>query len=93
MRWNYKAELKDIQHVGPFAEDFFEAFHLNGSQRTMIAETDRSGIALAGVKGLIAEVNHLKAANDNLEAKQEADSKAIEELRHEVKALKAAVNR
>ncbi len=83
MKWNYKSDNnKTIKHIGPFAEDFHAAFGLNGSDDTAISDSDRGGVALAAIKGLIERTNALKADNDN----QAAEIKA---LKAEVEALKA----
>lgn len=51
--WSYKQE--DIRHVGPMAQDFYEAFGL-GQGETTIATVDADGIALAAIKALHQKV-------------------------------------
>lgn len=51
--WNYKAEDSSVVHVGPMAEDFYDAFHLGGENgNKSISTIDPAGIALAGIKAL-----------------------------------------
>ena len=49
--WNYKAQPGD-KHIGPVAQDFHEAFGLNGKDDTHIATVDEAGVALAAIQGL-----------------------------------------
>ena len=54
--WNYKAEDPSIRHLGPMAEDFYEIFNI-GNDNRHLAALDTSGIALAGVKGLLLQLD------------------------------------
>ncbi len=49
--WSYKAHPEN-RHIGPMAQDFHEAFGLNGTDDTHIATVDEDGIALAAIQGL-----------------------------------------
>ena len=91
MKWNYKTDKdKSIKHIGPFAEDFHEAFGLNGSDVSGITDTDRGGIALAAIKGLIARGEKLKylfdGDHDALAKLTAANNNEVAEI----KLLKAA---
>jgi hypothetical protein len=79
--WNYKVEGKDVQHIGPMAQDFKNAFGLGDSDK-VIATVDADGVALAAIQGLNkkldakdAELATLKEEN----AKNAARIKALEE--------------
>jgi hypothetical protein len=48
--WNFK-ELRDGRHMGPMAQDFYAAFRLGGSDKT-ITSVDPDGVALAAIQGL-----------------------------------------
>ena len=48
--WNYNAQPGD-KHIGPVAQDFHDAFGLNGKDDTHIATVDEAGVALAAIKG------------------------------------------
>ncbi len=68
MEWNFKSENAGVRHIGPFAQDFYRAFHLNGTNDKMISTIDPSGVALVGIQGLLErskeqqkQINELKA--------------------------------
>lgn len=50
-RWNYKAQNSQIQHIGPMAQDFYNAFGL-GEDDKHISTVDVDGVALAAIQGL-----------------------------------------
>jgi hypothetical protein len=60
-QWNYKADQKDVQHVGPMAQDFHAAFGLNGDDDKHISVVDEGGVALAAIQGLNQKVDDQKA--------------------------------
>ncbi|HSR53648.1 MAG TPA: tail fiber domain-containing protein [Acidobacteriota bacterium] len=49
--WNYIKDGDGIRHIGPMAEDFYEAFGL-GVGDNYIAVGDSAGVALAAIQGL-----------------------------------------
>lgn len=49
--WSYTAEDESIRHMGPIAQDFYEAFGLGYSEST-IATIDIDGVTLSAIKGL-----------------------------------------
>jgi hypothetical protein len=49
--WRYKQGEGDVRHMGPMAEDFWEAFHIGYGDKT-IADLDARGVALAAIQGL-----------------------------------------
>jgi hypothetical protein len=49
--WNYISEGKTTRHLGPMAEDFYEAFKL-GTGNTSIGVQDLTGVSLAAIKAL-----------------------------------------
>ena len=67
MEWNFKGEDPNIRHIGPIAQDFHAAFHLNGSDDTKISHIDPAGVAIVGVKGLLHRVKDLERQNAALE--------------------------
>ncbi len=73
-RWNAKGVSS--QHIGPVSQDFYAAFGL-GEDDLHIASGDLSGVALAAIQGLYAEVK--------------ARDATIAELREELAALRNAV--
>jgi len=80
MRWNYKTDDPSIQHIGPFAEDFHDAFGLNGTDNTAISDSDRGGVALAAIKGLIQQLRAFESENHSLKAQNTAILQRLEAL-------------
>jgi hypothetical protein len=50
-KWNYKAQDPSVTHIGPVAQDFFAAFSLGGSDKS-ISSIDPAGVALLGIQAL-----------------------------------------
>lgn len=50
-RWNYKDMRRNVQHIGPMAEDFYAAFRV-GWDDNSISTIDPAGIALAAIQEL-----------------------------------------
>jgi len=57
--WRYKTDAESIRHIGPMAEDFYQAFGL-GHDPEQISVADMSGVLLAAVKGLAEKVEALE---------------------------------
>jgi len=55
LSWNYKKRAPEDRHVGPMAEDFYAAFGLGESDRSL-APSDAAGVALAAIQGLHAKL-------------------------------------
>lgn len=70
-RWFYKTEGDAIHHIGPVAQDFYAAFGLGRSDKT-IGTVDEGGVALAAIQGLNQKVEKenvaLKSENATLKA-------------------------
>lgn len=64
-RWNYKHQDETIEHIGPMAQDFWNAFHL-GSDSLGIETIDADGVLFASVKALNERCNELQRQNDEL---------------------------
>jgi hypothetical protein len=83
--WNYKSQDKSIRHIGPMAQDFYEAFGIGESERT-IGTIDADGVSLAAIQGL----------NEKLEAEirrnREKDAEILE-LRKAVSEMRAALEK
>lgn len=76
-QWSYKAQNPEIEHVGPMAQDFWNAFHV-GEDSLSISTIDPSGIALAAIQELHhqnqelqKELTALRARLQTLEAAQQ----------------------
>ena len=66
--WNYKT-AKDVEHIGPMAQDFHAAFGLDGPDDKHISVVDEGGVALAAIQGLNEKLNEKDAQIADLEAR------------------------
>ncbi|HJQ34094.1 MAG TPA: tail fiber domain-containing protein [Pyrinomonadaceae bacterium] len=64
--WNYIAEGQQSRHLGPMAEDFYGAFKLGTSDKT-IGIQDAVGVSLAAVKALDARTLELQQKTEEVE--------------------------
>ena len=64
--WRYKDNPENVRHIGPMAQDFFAAFGLNGTE-TGISSLDTSGVAIAAIQALNAELEEKDSQIDQLE--------------------------
>jgi hypothetical protein len=76
-QWNYKANSGDIRHVGPMAQDFHDAFGLDGADDKHISVVDEGGVALAAIQGLNEK---LEARSEQLETENVALKARLEKL-------------
>jgi trimeric autotransporter adhesin len=79
--WNYIDEGRQSRHMGPFAEDFWNAFRLGDDPRG-IGHLDIDGVNFAGIKALEARTTEQAERIRTLEAQ-------VAELRRMVEALSA----
>lgn len=92
--WRYKSQEAKYRHMGPMAQDFYAAFQLGDSDKS-ISTVDADGVALAAIQGL----NTLLAEKDgqiaSLRAEVSAQAKdkdeQIAELRAELTTRVAAL--
>jgi hypothetical protein len=68
-KWNFKAQGDDITHIGPSSQDFYSAFGLGESDKT-ISTIDADGVALAGIQALLDKIQKLEARIAELEAER-----------------------
>ncbi|KKM03380.1 hypothetical protein LCGC14_1775010 [marine sediment metagenome] len=59
-RWRYKGDIDQALHIGPYAEEFHEAFNTEDSKTIPII--DALGVALKGVQELSGKVSMLESA-------------------------------
>jgi hypothetical protein len=57
--WNYISEGRAVRHMGPMAEDFFQAFKL-GTGNTSIGVQDLAGVSLGAIQELDQRTNDLQ---------------------------------
>lgn len=78
-RWNYKVDDPSVQYIGPMSEDFWDAFHLAGTDNKGINAFALQGVTLAAVKAL-----------EDRTARQQQE---LEALKEENRSLKARLDR
>lgn len=81
--WNYKSEPGTVRHVGPMAQDFYQAFGLGADQRYITA-IDAEGVALAAIQELQRQMTDELAARDRSLAALE---KKVTELQEKLRRL------
>jgi hypothetical protein len=75
-RWSYKG-TESIANIGPMAQDFWRAFKLGDSDKS-IASMNMSGVALAAIQGLNQKLTEQVKAKDREIAALKARLDAIE---------------
>lgn len=84
--WSYKTDSA-TRHIGPVAQDFHEAFGLNGNDDKHITTVDESGVALAAIQGLNQKLEEQSAENAQLKRENDLLAKRLDELEAEVRSL------
>lgn len=79
-KWNYKTNPKD-KYIGPVAEEFWDAFHLNGEERGGINTISIDGVNLAGVQALVRRTGAMRTELEELRA-------LVTGLQAEIRALR-----
>jgi len=82
-RWE-DSDREDVEHVGPAAGEFHDAFDLGSGQQ--ISNVDASGVALAAIQGLAEQ---LARKTDRIEAQAER----IEDLEDRLRLLETQLGR
>jgi len=62
--WDFKSDRKQRRHIGPMAQDFHAAFHLNGDDDKHINVEDLAGVSLAAIQELHKQLNDERADKD-----------------------------
>lgn len=86
--WEFRNST-GARHLGPFAEDFHQAFKLGSSDKT-ISPMDIGGVTLAAIQGLQAKLDELEAANAALLTERDAQRERLEALEAQVALLASA---
>ncbi|WP_282167888.1 tail fiber domain-containing protein [Shewanella japonica] len=60
-QWNYIKDTNKVVHIGPIAEEFHQAFGLNGQNDAVISTSDIAGVSLAAIQALKLELDKSKA--------------------------------
>jgi hypothetical protein len=77
--WSYISEPGEVRHIGPFAEDFRDAFAL-GDSETAIGLQDIDGVNFAAIKALEERTRALREENAALHSKLAALEAAVAAL-------------
>jgi hypothetical protein len=72
-KWRFKSEAEGVRHLGPYAEDFKQAFGLGQSDQSIELQ-DASGVALVAIQALYQEVQELKKKNAELERRLDTEN-------------------
>ena len=84
--WNYTAEGRASRHMGPMAEDFYAAFGLGTSDKS-IGVQDLAGVSIAAVKALEARTAQLQEKTAEVERLRTR----LNEMEQRLVALEAAI--
>ncbi len=82
-RWSYIGT--DEFHVGPFAEDFYEAFRLGLDDKT-ISTMDPSGVALVAIQALDEKIIDLESTIEITRIENENLKREIEEIKNSLRS-------
>lgn len=69
-QWNYKTADPSVKFIGPVAEDFWDAFHLGGTDNKGINSFAIEGVSLAAVKALEARTVVMREQIDQRQLQQ-----------------------
>ncbi|MFL6229406.1 MAG: tail fiber domain-containing protein [Pyrinomonadaceae bacterium] len=78
--WNYIDEGRQVRHIGPMAEDFYQTFGL-GTNNISIGVQDLAGVSIAAVKALEARTANLQQSNTQLSATLQQRTGEVAHLR------------
>jgi hypothetical protein len=70
--WNYRNSDPSVRYIGPMAQDFWQAFHLGGSDSLGINSIAIDGVNLAAIKALEERTRQLREVTAKLEKAQES---------------------
>jgi uncharacterized small protein (DUF1192 family) len=81
--WNYKSQPSTQRHVGPMAQDFYQAFRLDGLGRdTTINTGDIDGVNMVAIQALAQRTARLQQENEQLRAQlRQKDEQLSAQLR------------
>jgi hypothetical protein len=90
--WNYKNTDPNIRYIGPMAQDFWQAFHLGGTDSLGINSISIDGVNMAAVKALEARTKDLSLMRRELTRLKEQVA-GLSALREDVEALREMLRR
>ena len=83
--WSYRKDDPTVRHIGPMAEDFHSTFGLGKDERH-IDVLDATGVTIAAVQALHAEIEARDARLAELERTNRALREELELQRHRIEA-------
>ncbi len=91
--WNYKSQMASIRHIGPFAQDFYKAFKLGESKKS-INMVDIDGVNMAAIKALYIRTEKLSSTYNTvvtLKAETNEIKNNQEDMNSRLNKLEAAI--
>lgn len=70
-KWNYKKTDPTEKYIGPVAQDFYAAFHLNGTDSLGINSISIDGVNMAGIKALEKRTSDMQLAIRKIQEENE----------------------
>lgn len=90
-RWRAgEDEPEDVEHLGPSAEEFYDAFGVGGDPE-QIAAGDADGVALAAIQGMAAQLEEQRELIERQNRRIEDQRAAIEAQRDDLESLRESV--
>lgn len=86
-RWSYRGD-QAVEHLGPVAEDFAQAFGLGDDPR-YIGTVDADGVALASIQGLYQLIEDKDLQIIELQSREREQRRLLTELLSRIEALEA----
>ena len=82
-RWTYNHNDDDVVHMGPMAEDFYQAFELGDTDKG-ISSVDTAGVALAAIKALNSKLDNTEKSLIEKDAKIAELQKRVDNMESQV---------
>lgn len=90
-RWRAgEDEPGDVEHLGPSAEDFYDAFEV-GADSEHVAAGDVDGVALAAIQGMAVRLEAQRELIERQNRRIEDQRAAIEAQRDDLESLRESV--
>jgi hypothetical protein len=86
--WNYKKADPTDRYIGPMAQDFHAAFHLNGTDSLGINSISIDGVNMAGIKALDTRTREMKTILTTIQEQNTALTEENKKLKEQLASLK-----
>lgn len=91
--WNYKTQAPNVKHIGPMAQDFYQAFKLAGpGNDTTITTTDIDGVNMLAIQALEKRTTNQALEIDRLKKENEQFKLRLAAIEQVLMKEEAAVN-